>query len=1401
MNHKSIQNLADFLKNMVILSPSAPGDQDAEGSKSDNGNTVVDDIQQSSNFPSADASSDRVKVDALETHIKTEPGPPCLGVTGNNLSLLAEEIRTSLAELLPSAGFLAFDFPADGLWNSSYFPFLDLLQELYKSRDDVERMVQRYCYQPQQEVFCSVLRGTAISRTDPLFDVELAFERQKFQQGIADLIRAAIGNTLTLVYLAGVEHMHRSAVGVFRQFLEEPGNIRFICGFYDEPDVRIGTASAFSSIFESNMIPQISRRFSKSQPPRSAVDAPSLADKIDLLEKSCALFDSELAVLQAEDLQMPGYSDDLQLRLGAIEQGRLQMILGRVHRFSGQYRAAHDHYLRAFSIFRNSGDASAEAMCAENLSQCALLLYDRRDAEYFCQCFHDYAMQVHDWDLIARAELLRFQLQQFQNEYFKGYIGFLRKRLTILEPAFAKLGMRNALAYVLSNETMISSMLKANEGVKETIDFLLRALDIAAEIGNSYRLSLINHYLGIGYQALAERDTASRYYRQSIELARSLSDEKLANRLSNGVGYFFFSAGDFSVAADFYDEALRGLVRERDFAEVCSSLFNFGSINFFRHLYSVAMPFYETMLRIMDALEIGDLQYHSREIIYSLIGICAIKTGDINKGYRFHRMVLAECESPSTYSTFEYYHFFQAVMARYEGRIAECERELEKVIDIEQSKAVDEAYLVIRAYFELADLYKFQGRTEDCARTISLIRELIPEGSFPDVLISLEAMEADSGEKVFTPIVPGDIPLDFIVELAEQEAGLRRLNSQMEQMRLLNEFQDILRNYSGLGRYPNSEIRFLAAAGDFLIRSSADDRADSFPGEFCHALLEQDSSLAGKFEGAYYLCRSWKHHQAGQIMEARRDLTASFDAARNYRNFDLLSQFMREGEAFDLGGSSSVINEMVLLWRIAQCRPDFRSESGLMDIPPHSGSGNEGQHDYDQYGLLEHMLSYHALIAAAVRLIAEGNSFDFAVLAEFDNGRRCFSESLVPRSRRSEAYDAMVLRFLEDVFASWSRGEHRDKSLSAEAATQLGLEHSRIFTSGKSEEISLLLIVGGYHDDKVYNREVSHMIGIMLDQLLTALSKVRGEMLILRQNRDLEAAVKERTNELSQSLAHIERQKAQIQSYAARLEETVEERGRELVNSERRATLAQLVANLSHEISSPLGNVILLNSASKTELSDILSAAEDGTLSLNGLQDFLKRSVDSSSIIADNVNRVLDLVSSYRKVAHDQAKPEIEVVELREYLQSVFILFKPRLTRAGVELTLECPDNLTIRSYPGILSQIMSNLLINALTHAFTDDQRQKHIQLSVSSRTDVLELRFTDNGMGMDSQIRSRIFEAYFTTNKTGGGTGLGLHIIQSLVEKNLKGSISCSSAPGDGTEFFISLPLSLDDPNGPSS
>jgi signal transduction histidine kinase len=133
----------------------------------------------------------------------------------------------------------------------------------------------------------------------------------------------------------------------------------------------------------------------------------------------------------------------------------------------------------------------------------------------------------------------------------------------------------------------------------------------------------------------------------------------------------------------------------------------------------------------------------------------------------------------------------------------------------------------------------------------------------------------------------------------------------------------------------------------------------------------------------------------------------------------------------------------------------------------------------------------------------------------------------------------------------------------------------------------------------------------------------------------------------------------------------------------------------------------------------------------------------------------------------------------------------PTLRKTPYHLSLNIADGLVMSSYPGPLGQVVTNFVNNSLLHGF-DGLPEGEMHLFAQDKPDsgFIELRFSDNGHGMDAEHLKHIFDPFFTTRLGQGGSGLGLNIVYNLVTRILGGSIDVSSTQGAGTTFTLYLP-----------
>jgi PAS domain S-box-containing protein len=245
-----------------------------------------------------------------------------------------------------------------------------------------------------------------------------------------------------------------------------------------------------------------------------------------------------------------------------------------------------------------------------------------------------------------------------------------------------------------------------------------------------------------------------------------------------------------------------------------------------------------------------------------------------------------------------------------------------------------------------------------------------------------------------------------------------------------------------------------------------------------------------------------------------------------------------------------------------------------------------------------------------------------------------------------------------------------------------------------------------------------------------------------------------------------------------------------LIEAEKLAALGRLVAGVAHEVNNPVG--ISLTVASSLERKTALFAAEvaRGDLRRSSLAEFLETSRDASSQLVANLNRAAELITSFKQVAADRNYSDQRTFDLGDLTEQVVMSLRPGLRKHNLTLNVDCQPNLTMNSYPGPYGQVLTNLFLNAVAHAFPDG-RSGVVEIRVrESGRDNVEIIFSDNGCGMSLDVRRRAFDPFFTTRRDQGGTGLGLHIVYNIVTNRLGGRLELDSEPGGGTQIQMILP-----------
>jgi len=285
----------------------------------------------------------------------------------------------------------------------------------------------------------------------------------------------------------------------------------------------------------------------------------------------------------------------------------------------------------------------------------------------------------------------------------------------------------------------------------------------------------------------------------------------------------------------------------------------------------------------------------------------------------------------------------------------------------------------------------------------------------------------------------------------------------------------------------------------------------------------------------------------------------------------------------------------------------------------------------------------------------------------------------------------------------------------------------------------------------------------------------------LQKNNELTGKVGARTDALKESNQELLTTLEKLHQFQAQLVET-----------EKMASLGNMVAGIAHEINTPIGLCITASTLLDDRLKEIQHAFETKTLKSSQLKKFLSESEENIDIIYRNLARGTQLISSFKKVSVDQTNTEMRSFNVSDLLDEVVLTLKEKINQENVKLIIDCPPNLIIESKKEPINQILLNLIINSIIHGFEyNDQGVIHI--SINYLSEQLHVVYQDDGIGIDKNIQSNAFDPFITTKRGDGSSGLGLHLVFNLVTQALNGHIDFVSDIEHGTLFNITFPVTL--------
>lgn len=355
--------------------------------------------------------------------------------------------------------------------------------------------------------------------------------------------------------------------------------------------------------------------------------------------------------------------------------------------------------------------------------------------------------------------------------------------------------------------------------------------------------------------------------------------------------------------------------------------------------------------------------------------------------------------------------------------------------------------------------------------------------------------------------------------------------------------------------------------------------------------------------------------------------------------------------------------------------------------------------------------------------------------------------------------DEFISNFTEILVES----EKNYNYLEARAASIKGIKQPgynvELFTSDKNRKLIELV------ETPIFNNK-GHVIsveGIAHD--ITEIKKAEDELKEHKEN--LQDIVANRTKELENTLV-------------------------ELVETKKMASLGELVSGVAHEINTPVG----IGVTASTHLSDITNEFEkyyfENRLSKSKFEKFINEMKQTSKIILTNMIKAASLIKGFKEISVDQTSNDIRTFNFKDYIDEVILSIHSELKHTKHKIVIDVDCGIKLTTYPGALSQVLTNLIFNTLIHGF-EDLQEGEINIIAKDSGSMIDLIYKDNGKGIPEEVLQKIYNPFFTTKRGKGGSGLGMNIVFNLVSKTLRGTIKCSSELNKGVTFTINFPKNI--------